>query len=258
MAAAAPRLSPAPVTPPYLVDPPAVIPIDVGRQLFVDDFLIEETSLTRTFHRAEYHPANPVLSPETQWEKYDEYAERTKTRSNPAAMVFSDGVFFDPADRLFKMWYMGGYDQNTCFAMSHDGIAWDSRARRRRRHQHRHAWPPRFEHGLARSRRAAIGRARYKMARWYDHDLELLASPDGIHWRDDRPDRRHRRSLDVLLQPVPPGLGLQPARRDRTAGGLATLSPVLGNAGSVRQRELADATSRCWWTGADSADPRAA
>jgi hypothetical protein len=32
-------------------------------------------------------------------------AERTKTRSNPAAMVFSDGVLFDPADRLFKMWY---------------------------------------------------------------------------------------------------------------------------------------------------------
>ena len=33
--------------------PPAVIPIDVGRQLFVDDFLIEQTTLTRTFHRAE-------------------------------------------------------------------------------------------------------------------------------------------------------------------------------------------------------------
>ena len=36
--------------PPYLVDPPAVIPIDVGRQLFVDDFLIQSTSLTRRFH----------------------------------------------------------------------------------------------------------------------------------------------------------------------------------------------------------------
>ncbi|MCX6621554.1 MAG: hypothetical protein NTY38_10830, partial [Acidobacteria bacterium] len=27
-----------PPPPPYLVQPPAVIPIDVGRQLFVDDF----------------------------------------------------------------------------------------------------------------------------------------------------------------------------------------------------------------------------
>ena len=40
-----------PVVPPYLLDRPDVVPIDVGRQLFVDDFLIEATSLERTFHR---------------------------------------------------------------------------------------------------------------------------------------------------------------------------------------------------------------
>jgi len=37
-------LPPSPITPPYLVDRPAVIPIDLGRQLFVDDFLIDEAS----------------------------------------------------------------------------------------------------------------------------------------------------------------------------------------------------------------------
>ncbi len=36
-------LDPMPV--PYLGRPPAVIPIDVGRQLFVDDFLIARTNL---------------------------------------------------------------------------------------------------------------------------------------------------------------------------------------------------------------------
>src|SRR6188768_2394039 len=65
-----------PIEPPYLADPPAVIPIDLGRQLFVDDFLIEESSLARTFHRAELHPASPVLRPETAWEQRDEYADR--------------------------------------------------------------------------------------------------------------------------------------------------------------------------------------
>ena len=55
--------SPDPIEPPYLADPPAIIPIDLGRQLFVDDFLIEESSLARTFHRAVYHPASPVLRP---------------------------------------------------------------------------------------------------------------------------------------------------------------------------------------------------
>src|SRR5262245_17816845 len=43
------------IAPAYLVDPPEVIDIDVGRQLFVDDFLIEESSLHRTFHKAVYH-----------------------------------------------------------------------------------------------------------------------------------------------------------------------------------------------------------
>src|ERR1044071_8617357 len=56
------------ITPPYLVDPPAVVPIDLGRQLFVDDFLIDTTTLVRTFHRATYHPASPVLTPATAWE----------------------------------------------------------------------------------------------------------------------------------------------------------------------------------------------
>src|SRR5689334_22722391 len=44
-----------PTLPPYLTDRPAVVPIDVGRQLFVDDFLIEQTTLARTFHKATYH-----------------------------------------------------------------------------------------------------------------------------------------------------------------------------------------------------------
>ena len=173
-----------PVMPPYLVDRPEVVPIDVGRQLFVDDFLIESTSLVRTFHRPVYHPANPVLRPNTRWEKYDEYAERTKTRSNPAAMVFSDGVFFDPKDRLFKMWYMGGYSQNTCYAVSHDGINWDKPAldvvagTNIVMAQHRDSstiWLDLAERDPAR---------RFKMTFWHDHYLLLFVSRDGIHWTE--------------------------------------------------------------------------
>ncbi len=44
-------LSVEPMTVPYLQSPPSLIPIDVGRQLFVDDFLIEKTDLERTFTR---------------------------------------------------------------------------------------------------------------------------------------------------------------------------------------------------------------
>ena len=43
-----------PVTPPYLVVPPELIPIDMGRQLLVDDFLVAKTTLKRTFHLPQY------------------------------------------------------------------------------------------------------------------------------------------------------------------------------------------------------------
>lgn len=91
-----------PITPAYLTAPPAVIPIDVGRQLFVDDFLIADTTLQRAHHRPSYHPKSPVLT---------------------GGMVFSDGVWYDPRDKLFKMWYLakGG----TAYATSQDGLAWD-------------------------------------------------------------------------------------------------------------------------------------
>jgi hypothetical protein len=107
--------SPEPMPLPYLDRPPAVIPIDVGRQLFVDDFLIAQTTLTRTHHAAKYHPASPVLRPDQPWEQ----------EGGPTAMVFSDGVLFDPQDRLFKMWYMGGQTRSTCYAVSKDGLRWE-------------------------------------------------------------------------------------------------------------------------------------
>ena len=243
----------APVTPPYLVDRPSVVPIDIGRQLFVDDFLIEETSLTRSFHRAEYYAGNPVLWPATPWERYDEYAERTKTRSNPAAMPFSDGVFYDPADRVFKMWYMGGYNQNTCYATSADGITWNR---------------PRLDivagtnivtHGNRDSTTVWLDldepqrSTRYKMARWYDHYLELLASADGIHWRDmgrtgvtgDRTTFFYNPFRRVWVYSL----------RGETAGGGVTRhrryweTPDLFANVSWRRDEPV------WWAGADSADP---
>ncbi len=102
-------------TPAYLSSPPAVIPIDVGRQLFVDDFLVAETTLTRTHHVATYHPSSPVLKPDREWEM---------DKDGGVAMVFSDGVWYDPKDRLFKMWYLGGPQRATCYATSEDGLKW--------------------------------------------------------------------------------------------------------------------------------------
>src|SRR2546425_6257549 len=67
-------ISMVPETAPYLLNPPSVIPIDVGRQLFVDDFLIEQSTLARVFHRPVYHDASPLLRPDQPWEQIDEGA----------------------------------------------------------------------------------------------------------------------------------------------------------------------------------------
>ncbi len=110
------KLTREPMPVPYLENPPQIIPIDVGRQLLVDNFLVERTTLQRSYHTPKYHPDNPVLKPDKPWER-----EGTA----PAAMPFSDGAFYDPEDKLFKIWYAGGYIASTCLATSRDGIHWE-------------------------------------------------------------------------------------------------------------------------------------
>lgn len=105
-----------PMPVPYLRRPPKTIPIDVGRQLFVDDFLIESTTLKRVWHPAEKFPGNPILKPETPLERQGDLC--------PMAAPFSDGVFFDPEDRMFKMWYHAGWFDGTALATSPDGMKW--------------------------------------------------------------------------------------------------------------------------------------
>ncbi|MHC5139247.1 MAG: hypothetical protein ACYSOF_05085, partial [Planctomycetota bacterium] len=121
-----PQYGSVPYTPmpvPYLTNPPATVPIDVGRQLFVDDFLVDTTDMTRTYHQATYYTAgNPVLTPTT--------VEEHGPEGNMMAGPFSGGSWYDPADNLFKMWYRGGMSgvhgiQSQLYATSTDGKNWD-------------------------------------------------------------------------------------------------------------------------------------
>jgi len=81
--------------PPYLKDPPAVIPIDVGRQLFVDEFLIESTTLRQDAHLADEYPANPLV------------------RGMPGS------VWWDPSYKAFRLWHSGYGDHHK---LSTDGV----------------------------------------------------------------------------------------------------------------------------------------
>ena len=116
--------------PPYLDNPPALINITVGRQLFVDSFLIANTSGTQQqFHAAKYHEENPVLKPDQPWE-------------GTFAMPFSGGAWWEDKEDRLALWYRcgGGYASQqsegessstgrsgptttgTCVAYSSDGV----------------------------------------------------------------------------------------------------------------------------------------
>jgi hypothetical protein len=159
-----------PVVPSYLSAPPAVIPIDVGRQLFVDDFLVERTALRRTHHRPRYYARNPVLT---------------------GGMVFSDGVWYDPRDRVFRMWYMtrGG----TAFATSTDGLAWtkptlDIRAGtnlvQTSPRDSNTVWLDLSEKDLTKRYKMFRSASRPEFKSWC---LWVHFSADGIHWTNGEP-----------------------------------------------------------------------
>ena len=179
-----PTPRPGPSDPPhYVKSPPAVIPIDMGRQLFVDDFLIAETDLKRTHHRAAWHPKSPVLKPDRPWEE---------AKEGGVAMAFSDGVWWDPADKLFKMWYMAGQARHTCYATSKDGLAWEKPALDVKAGTNIVQSGPRDSSTVWLDHEAKDPKRRFWMFRSCSggstvkgaYGLATFHSPDGIHWSD--------------------------------------------------------------------------
>ena len=117
-----PRIDPKdpnPIKAPYLeaANIPKVIPIDLGRQLFVDDFLIESTNgVVRAFGKPVKYEGNPVMWRQTQ-------AEMTAVA--PGCAMSGGGVWWDPTRRKFRMWYMSGFAGRISYAESPDGVHWE-------------------------------------------------------------------------------------------------------------------------------------
>jgi len=196
------ELSREPLPVPYLNNSPAVIPIDVGRQLLVDDFLIEQTTLARKFHHATFHADCPLLKPDVRnsWEKGGEI---------PTVMLASGGVWYDPTDGLFKLWYQGGQFPSTlCYAQSLDGIHWQkpvldvlpgSNVVLEADHLSSTVWLDLDEPNPQK---------RYKLAlfAWpIEHKsagkIHLYFSADGIHWSDTTTELfRNIHSLNVVAR----------------------------------------------------------
>lgn len=189
------KLSGAKVMPvPYLERRPKVVPIDVGRQLFVDDFLVETSDLEREFHYPTRYQGNPILKPETPTE-LGQFAEKEANgNTKPTAAMISDGFCYDSHDRVFKLWYQAGWRDGTNLAISSDGLAWtrpetdiepgNNRVRPRALGPHRHGT------GISFDPFTADASERYKMLLYYGKTTSAFTSPDGVHWllRGDLPE----------------------------------------------------------------------
>ena len=246
-------------SPPYLADPPRDHshrrrpPALRGRLPDRRHRRCRGRATRPTYHPAQSDPAarNARGSCATTWR------ERTKRPLNPAAMVFSDGVFFDPRDRLFKMWYMAGY--GAVHLPGHLG-------RRHRVADGRRSTscpaPTSSAQALRDSTtvwldlhetRSARGATRCRSGT--TTALVLYTSPDGIHWTEIGTHRPRRRSLDVLLQPVPQRLGLQharqPVRRSSISGRYRRYWEVAGFRGRAA---IGTAAHPVAWVKADSRD----
>lgn len=89
--------------------------IDKGRQLFVDDFLIESTDMERVAHRPQ--KVGKMMEAETE-------LEMGRGVCNPGTILNDGGVWWDPSDGIFKMWYQAGWLHALAYAESTDGLNW--------------------------------------------------------------------------------------------------------------------------------------
>ena len=95
----------------------AAVNVDVGRQLFVDDCLVEKTTLKRVWHHPVKYGGNPVMKPETPWE--------VNAGGNSTVRPNGGGMWWDAKEGVFKLWYEGGWLHTVCYATSKDGLKWE-------------------------------------------------------------------------------------------------------------------------------------
>ena len=109
-----------PLKAPYMDEIPKVIDISVGRQLFVDDFLIEYSTLERKYHQAVKYKGNPIIYPTMSYEKNSGVG-----KNRDVTYLGHGGVFYDPLDNLYKMYYTAGWRGGLALAISKDLLIWE-------------------------------------------------------------------------------------------------------------------------------------
>ena len=104
----------------------SAVPVDinVGRQLFVDDCLVEKADGVGRYWNAPVKIDTPFVWPGAGMKPF-----RT-TRSTPEdpdinlTCATDGGLWWDPMKKRFRLWYQADWCGNICYAESADGITW--------------------------------------------------------------------------------------------------------------------------------------
>ena len=97
------------------VKPPAVVDIDCGRQLFVDDWVVGATNGVVRHWNAPTKIEDPILTPTSE----------KGGRVGGCTVATDGGLWWDPKIRKFRLWYETDWCGTLRYAESADGLRWE-------------------------------------------------------------------------------------------------------------------------------------
>ena len=106
----------------------APIDIRVGRQLFVDDYLVESSSgLVRHWNRPVKQDAPVVWPGNGAAPRVTDGSSRAQEGDKAVNLTAATdgGLWWDPTRRKFRLWYQADWLGDICYAESADGVKWE-------------------------------------------------------------------------------------------------------------------------------------
>jgi len=154
-----------------------VLKLSSERQLFVDDYVVEEVrNLRQVLNQPTKYAGNPLIRPLKPWER-------------PGVNLYGT-VMYDPEQGIYRMWYQGygGTPYTGCYATSRNGIHWE------KPNLGLVKFGGSMENNIflddaailnvIQDRREKDPDRLYKALFWEQHNpsVSVAFSPDGVHW----------------------------------------------------------------------------
>lgn len=101
------------------------VDISTGRQLFVDDALVESTSGIVRHWNSPVKMDAPLVWPGAG--AAPKVTDGTASKTEPVNLTCATdgGLWWDPTRRKFRLWYQADWLGDICYAESADGVAWE-------------------------------------------------------------------------------------------------------------------------------------